>query len=794
MLGELDEPGGPGEAGRDARAVNTASGPEVPSPDDVFTGADGAGGAGVPDVPEGPAGQAISAASAPEESADRPAGYRDVFGVREFRAVFAADLLSLIGDQVAAVAVAVMLYQDSGSPLLAAAGYATAYVPWLLGGPLLAAWAERFPGRSVMVACDLARALLIAVAALAGFAPLVVAALVFLSAMLAPPFDAARSALLAQILTGNRYPVGMSLRQAVHQIAQLCGFAAGGALVLAISAPGVLALNCLTFLASALLLRAGLVHRAAPNAKGEKLEDAEREDDGQVAFGSGEGNDEGRVVAAEGGQPGTVGGTEKADQSPYRPRRAPVVPVVPGQRLGGKGDQHHQFDEAAAGTWAEPHTARGNAAVPAEDGLHRQAVTRRVPGPRGQGEEDRRWRPADQHPVAPHEAGQHEAGQHPADLHHVGGQDLADQHPIEQPPTGPHRIDEYTADQHVTDQQPAGQRPDGLANPAHLAEDYTSDQQPVRPLADELLSGLGTSGQSPTGRRAAEKRSTDQRPKNRRSDGRQTGRRQGKRRSRRQPELESNEQFQPTGGTTSTRRRVAVRAARFSPSQLRHRGRRAAVARQRRRAQTSSGTSIWSDMIAGAQVVRGDQQIWFPLLLGIVGAAYAIVPEAIAVAYAAELGHSSSAVGLIMAAAAAGSVIGGLAIGRFAAPSTAARLMYPLALVGTLPLLIVALRPGLTISLALFVLCGLGQAFQVVANTQFASHVPAEVRTRAFGIAIAGLYGGQSLAILVAGAAAQWLAPSTVIAGSGLVGALGILLLPGLQHAGSGLRGRHCHR
>ena len=193
-------------------------------------------------------------------------------------------------------------------------------------------------------------------------------------------------------------------------------------------------------------------------------------------------------------------------------------------------------------------------------------------------------------------------------------------------------------------------------------------------------------------------------------------------------------------------------------------------------------------------MVSGDPRIWFPLLLGIVGASYAIVPEAIATAYASELGHSSSVVGLIMAAAALGSVVGGLTIGRFAAPGLASRLMYPLALAGTLPLLIVALHPGLVISLTLFVLCGLGQAFQVVANTEFATNVPAEVRTRAFGIAIAGLYGGQSLAILGAGAAAQWLAPSTVIAGSGVVGAVGLLLLPHLRPVLLRARGRHTNK
>src|SRR5690349_10655535 len=157
----------------------------------------------------------------------RPARYRDVFAVAEFRAVFLADLFSLLGDQIAAVAVAVLLYERSGSPLIAALGYATAYLPWLLGGPFLAAWAERFPTRRLLIGCDLGRAALIGLAALPGLPMLLVGLLLLAAALLAPPFEAARSALLPQILVGDRYPVAMSLRDAVHQSSQLIGFGVG---------------------------------------------------------------------------------------------------------------------------------------------------------------------------------------------------------------------------------------------------------------------------------------------------------------------------------------------------------------------------------------------------------------------------------------------------------------------------------------------------------------------------------------------------------------------------------------
>src|SRR5689334_15294939 len=201
-------------------------------------------------------------------AATTPATYRDVFGVREFRAVFFADVLSLLGDQIAAVALALLLYAGSGSTLLAALGYATTYVPWILGGPVLAAWAERLPCRSVLVGCDLARAALIGLAALPGLPLPVLGLLILAAALLAPPFEAARSALLPEILAGDRYPVAMSVRAAVHQSAQLVGFVAGGALVVAVSARGALLLDVGSFLLSAAVIRWGVARREPAAAAG----------------------------------------------------------------------------------------------------------------------------------------------------------------------------------------------------------------------------------------------------------------------------------------------------------------------------------------------------------------------------------------------------------------------------------------------------------------------------------------------------------------------------------------------
>lgn len=397
---------------------------------------------------------------------ERPATFRDVFAVREFRAMFAARLVSLLGDQAAAVALAVLLYQRSGSALIAALGYATAYLPWTIGGLLLGPLADRFPPRELMVGCDVARAVLIGLAAVPGMPAAVVALLVLVAAFLAPPFESAYATLQPRVLDGDRYAVALSVSNVVHQGAQLGGFLLGGALVVAITAQGALALNAVTFALSALLLRRSL-------------------------------------------------------------RR-------------------------------------------------------------------------------------------------------------------------------------------------HLASAPVS----------------------------------------------------------------------PDGGAS----RIRVRA-------------------------------LLADGVDGVRVVTADSRRYGPLLLGAVGAAYVIVPEAIAPAYVHELGRGTAAVGVVMAAAAAGTAIGSLAFGRLLGPARRQQLMWPLALLGTLPLLGLAMRPGLVVGVLLFALAGSAGAFQVAANTAFVVAVPEAARGRAFGVAMTVMYGAQAAAIVTAGAVASRVAPHAVIAGAAVAGALALLAL-----------------
>ncbi|MDQ3734913.1 MAG: MFS transporter [Actinomycetota bacterium] len=195
---------------------------------------------------------------------ERPATYREVFGVREFRFLFAGHLLSLVGDELIRVALAILVFDATDSPLLAAATFGISYAPWVLGGPFLATLADRLRRRSVLVGTDLARGVVVACLAIPGLPLWLMLVMLFAASLLAPPFESARSALMPDVLPGDRYAVGTSVTNISIQVGQVVGFVAGGLLVVAITPRGALLVDAATFFISAALVRWGVEDRPAP--------------------------------------------------------------------------------------------------------------------------------------------------------------------------------------------------------------------------------------------------------------------------------------------------------------------------------------------------------------------------------------------------------------------------------------------------------------------------------------------------------------------------------------------------
>ncbi|GAB3089131.1 MFS transporter [Micromonospora schwarzwaldensis] len=192
---------------------------------------------------------------------ESPATFRDVFGQSEFRALFAANVLSWVGDYLAKAAVTVLVLRETQSVALSAAAFAASYLPWLVGGPLLSALAERHRYRRVMVLCDLIRMALMVLVAMPFMPAWSILGLIFLATLANPPSQAARSALLPHILAGDRLVVGLAASTSAAQGAQVIGYLAG-ATIAVLNPSTALLLNAGTFALSAALVRFGLRDRA----------------------------------------------------------------------------------------------------------------------------------------------------------------------------------------------------------------------------------------------------------------------------------------------------------------------------------------------------------------------------------------------------------------------------------------------------------------------------------------------------------------------------------------------------
>jgi MFS family permease len=199
------------------------------------------------------------------------ARFLDVFSVREFRALWLGYLMSVIGDQLALVAVTVLVYDQTHSSLLAALAYAAGFLPWVVGGLALTRLADAYPRRTVMVACDTARVFLVTAMALPRMPLWSLVLLLALVTLLDSPFRAARSAMLPDILTGDRYLMGTAAMTITNRIGRTTGFAVGGIVVAVLGARTSLAVDAGTFALSALLVRVGV--RLRPAAAKKALQD-----------------------------------------------------------------------------------------------------------------------------------------------------------------------------------------------------------------------------------------------------------------------------------------------------------------------------------------------------------------------------------------------------------------------------------------------------------------------------------------------------------------------------------------
>ena len=171
---------------------------------------------------------------------------------RNYRIVLVGSTISQIGDWASRLALSVLVYQSTGSPLLVGLLAAILVIPWLGPGQWLAAKGDNLNRKNLLIGCEVMRS---AVFLLIGaFNPPVVAlfALVLLAATIDPVFESNRSALITEIVSKAEYGQAIKLAHTVNQTSQLFGYAIGGGAIAIFNAQGTLLGNGISFMLSAI--------------------------------------------------------------------------------------------------------------------------------------------------------------------------------------------------------------------------------------------------------------------------------------------------------------------------------------------------------------------------------------------------------------------------------------------------------------------------------------------------------------------------------------------------------------
>jgi MFS family permease len=199
----------------------------------------------------------------------RRRGGLDSWRSAEFRALWWAEAVSLVGDQLTRIALSVLVFDRTASTALTALTYAMTFLPDAISGPLLSGLADRCPRRGLMVVCCGIQASLIAAIAIPGLPIGVIAAFTATSAFVQAPYRAAQSACVAVVASESTETYGVANASMVlmRETGQLAGLAGAGVAIAALGVTPALLLDAASFLFAGGLVAGRLERRPAPRPR-----------------------------------------------------------------------------------------------------------------------------------------------------------------------------------------------------------------------------------------------------------------------------------------------------------------------------------------------------------------------------------------------------------------------------------------------------------------------------------------------------------------------------------------------
>ena len=193
---------------------------------------------------------------------------RAVFRNRNYRLLVLANMINRFGDAVDAIVFTWLTYTLTESAAFSALVFAANRLPTVLLQPLTGVWMERRPKRRAMVVTDLLRGLLVGYILLRLVTGLPTAAELLIFTLLISTVEAFRQpaggAILPQIVPPEQYTEAVSYQSGLSSAAELVGTGLGAVLISLIGNAGAMAVDVVTFILSALLLSAMVLHETLP--------------------------------------------------------------------------------------------------------------------------------------------------------------------------------------------------------------------------------------------------------------------------------------------------------------------------------------------------------------------------------------------------------------------------------------------------------------------------------------------------------------------------------------------------
>ncbi len=181
--------------------------------------------------------------------------YRELLALRDFRLLWAAQVVSSFGDRLSQIALAALVYAITGSELGIGLVLTITVLPRAVFGFLAGLVADRISRKTLLIATDCARAGIVILLALAGGLPVAwVYLLTAVHATAAVFFTPTRYAVLPDIVPNRSLLTANTFDETTQNALDPLAFLAGGAIVAALGARLAFAADSVTFLASALLI------------------------------------------------------------------------------------------------------------------------------------------------------------------------------------------------------------------------------------------------------------------------------------------------------------------------------------------------------------------------------------------------------------------------------------------------------------------------------------------------------------------------------------------------------------